>query len=125
LLMLGYGTSFAAELDEGDRIVDAPVARQQMASNSASRPVAATAHQEPLQRDSSVATSTQSVASVTTKTLTVNGEPMATERQVSSIRKLYTALHRPEQDLSTLTFAAARELLTQLSHAYSESRQAS
>lgn len=28
LAMLGYGTQFAPELDEGDRIVDAPVARK-------------------------------------------------------------------------------------------------
>lgn len=33
LAMLGFGTQFAPELDEGDRIVDSPVARQPVNAN--------------------------------------------------------------------------------------------
>lgn len=49
---------------------------------------------------------------------------LAHERQVASIRKLCTALRRDEPDFATLTFNDARELLTELSRAYSEQRRA-
>ena len=51
-------------------------------------------------------------------------DALATDRQVTSIRKLCAALQRPEPDLATMTFAAARDVLTQLSHDYTEARQA-
>ncbi len=50
----------------------------------------------------------------------------ATDRQLTSMRKLCAALGRPEPDnIATMTFADARDVLTQLSQAYSEARQAS
>jgi hypothetical protein len=55
----------------------------------------------------------------------MNVEPFATDRQISSIHKLCAALSRPEPDVAMMTFATARELITQLTQAYSESRQAS
>jgi hypothetical protein len=60
-----------------------------------------------------------------TRPAPVTSEAMATDRQISSTRKLCAALGRPEPEMSTYTFAAARELLTSLSQAYSEARQAS
>ena len=50
---------------------------------------------------------------------------MATDRQLEGIRKLCRALGRPEPVAGSATFAQARELLTQLSHAYKEMGRAS
>jgi hypothetical protein len=112
LAILGYGTAQAIELDEGEeRPVDAPVERpaQTQRAPQPQRP-AQSATQQPVQQR---------------PTQPQNGEAMATDRQITSIRKLCLALNRTEPDLATLTFAAARELLTELSHAYSEQRNAS
>jgi hypothetical protein len=54
-----------------------------------------------------------------------NQEAMATDRQQMSIKKLCTALNQEIPNLASLTFNQARELLTQLSHTYSEARPAS
>jgi len=51
-------------------------------------------------------------------------EPAATEQQMVSIRKLCEALRRPEPD-STLSYAEARQLITQLSGEYQRMRRAS
>ncbi len=113
LLLLGYGTAFTAEIDEGERVVDAPVPpRPASAPVSAPRPVPAA---PPRPAPAPVARPAPASAA----------EALATDRQITSIRKLCAALGRPEPDLATLTFAAARDLLTQLSQAYSEARQAS
>jgi hypothetical protein len=52
-------------------------------------------------------------------------ETMATEKQITSIRKLCEALGKPEPEVATLTYNGARELLTQLSGEYQRSRRAS
>ncbi len=51
-------------------------------------------------------------------------EPVASEQQLVSIRKLCVALGRPEPD-SSLTYAEARQLISQLSTEYQRSRRAS
>ena len=112
LLLLGYGTAFTGEIDEGERPVDAPAPRP--------NPVAV-----PPARPAAVARPTIPTAPRPTAVPAATAEALATDRQVTSIRKLCAALGRPEPDLATLTFAAARDLLTTLSHAYSEARQAS
>ena len=113
LLLLGYGTAFTAEIDEGERVVDAPVARTNgYVAPANGRPAAPPARP-------TVVPPTTRPAPVTT------AEAMATDRQITSIRKLCAALGRPEPEAATLTFAAAREMLTTLSQAYSEARQAS
>jgi hypothetical protein len=40
LLCLGYGTAFAPEMDEGDRVVDAPIDAREPAANSSAAPTA-------------------------------------------------------------------------------------
>jgi len=115
LLLLGYGTAFTAEIDEGDRVVDAPLQRTNgYAAPTNMRPTAAPAPARP-----TVVPQPARPAPITT------AEAMATDRQISSIRKLCAALGRQEPEVATLTFGAARELLTSLSQAYSEARQAS
>jgi hypothetical protein len=100
LLLLGYGTAFTGEIDEGERVVDAPVTSA-MPRHASIAPASAPARPAP-----------------------VTAETLATERQLTSIRKLCAALGRPEPELATLTVAEARTLLTQLSQAYNEARQA-
>ena len=133
LLLLGYGTAFAPEMDEGERIVDAPIEHSHQNGNGGtsmvSRPTAVAPVTPPQPsapvtpqpavraRQTPVGASTQPPAS--------SAEPLATDRQMTSIRKLCSALGKPEPELAVMSFSAARELLTQLSHAYSESRQAS
>jgi len=121
LLLLGYGTAFAPEIDEGERIVDAPVDQRQPATAASAAPAApARAAHAP----AAPTRSKQQPAGATTQP--PNGtEPMASDRQLTSIRMLCAKLGRSEPDPTTLTFSAARDLLTQLSRAYSEARQAS
>ncbi len=99
LLLLGYGTAFTGEIDEGERVVDAPLTAQR-------------------------ATIAPATSYVATKAAPVTAETLATERQLTSIRKLCAALGRPEPELATLTVGEARALLTHLSQAYNEARQA-
>lgn len=116
LAMLGYGTQFAPEMDEGERIVDSPTPQSRPAT-----PAAMPARQVP-----APATPAARVAPPAARPAPVaNAEPLATDRQIVSIRKLCAALGRPEPETTALTFNAAREMLTQLSQAYSEARQAS
>ena len=105
LLLLGYGTAMAPEMDEGEQVVDNPVDKpvDRRREAPATPPSAATTPNRP--------------AAAT--------EPLATERQGISILKLSRELGRTEPDVKSLTFAAARALLTELSAAYAESRQAS
>jgi hypothetical protein len=127
LLLLGYGTAFAFEIDEGDRIVDAPQEHPKIEPSAARtappvRPQPTPVHS---QATSASRASSRTGAEGATIQPPTHSETMATDRQLSSIRKLYSALNRPEPDLTQLTFNAARETLTQLSQAYAESRQAS
>jgi hypothetical protein len=109
LLALGYGTAFAPEMDEGERVVDTPVERKRVsargAAEPAARPVPAAAS-APAQRNAPTA------------------EPMATEQQLRSISKLCEALNKPEPEAG-LTLAQARELISQLSGEYQRMRRAS
>ncbi|HEY7019494.1 MAG TPA: hypothetical protein VH349_00155 [Ktedonobacterales bacterium] len=111
LLALGYGTAFAPEMDEGERVVDAPVERKRTGTRSttepAARPVPATA-----------------AASTPAQRNAPSAEPMATEQQLRSISKLCEALGKPEPEPG-LTLALARELISQLSGEYQRMRRAS
>jgi len=116
LLALGYGTAFAPEMDEGDRIVDTPVERRRAAPAARVSPVAAqTAPAAPSNAPTPAAKATAAKGT---------DEPAASEQQLVSIRKLCVALGKPEPD-SSLTYAEARQLISQLSTEYQRSRRAS
>jgi hypothetical protein len=113
LLALGYGTAFAPEMDEGERVVDSPVERKRTGTRSTTepgapgaRPVPAAAASAPAQRNAPTS------------------EPMATEQQLRSISKLCEALGKPEPEPG-LTLTQARELISQLSGEYQRMRRAS
>ena len=111
LLALGYGTAFAPEMDEGDRVVDSPVDRRnrQQALASGPRP----ANPQPPVREVSAA-----YAGATGE------ETSATEKQMASIRKLCEALGKPEPP-AEVSYLRAKESITQLSAEYQRTRRAS
>jgi hypothetical protein len=114
LLALGYGAGSAPELDEGERVVDSPVARPNVTRQSGTRPTEA----PPVRREPAV------VASNAPASTGGEREQPATEQQLVSIRKLSVALGKPGPD-STLTFAQARQAIAQLSGEYQRARKAS
>lgn len=117
LLTLGYGTAFAPEMDEAERVVDSPVERKRpapsrapMPSRAASTPTPAAEAPKPLPTNASTASGTQ--------------EQPATEQQLISIRKLCAALGKPEPETG-FNYQQARTLITQLSGEYQRARRAS
>jgi hypothetical protein len=114
LLALGYGTAFAPEMDEGERVVDAPVERRRAPSAAPARPAVKPA----------VASATAASGATTTAPTSASDEPTATEQQMVSIRKLCTALGKPEP-ASPLSYADARQVISQLSTEYQRARRAS
>ena len=114
LLALGYGTAFAPEMDEGERVVDAPVDRRRGPSAAPARPGVKPAA-------SAVAASATTGATAPTKGA---DEPVASEQQMVSIRKLCVALGRPEPT-EPLSYAEARQVISQLSTEYQRARRAS
>ncbi len=118
LAALGYCTQFAPELNEEHRIVDSPVERAAAPIESngnghrgivAVRPSASKASGNGLQATSA------------TSELAPNAP--VTEQQLMSIRKLCEHLGKAEpEQAETLSFASAKELITQLSQEYRQSR---
>lgn len=121
LLALGYGTAFAPEMDEGDRVVDTP---QRHAPAQARERQPQVVRETPPSREAPAARELTPVRASVPTGEPAGGEAMATEKQVASIRKLCEALGKPEPE-GTLTYARARELLTQLSGEYQRTRRAS
>ena len=118
LLALGYGAAFAPEMDEGERIVDAPVERRatpQPERAPAKRPAAVI-------RETRYPPAAQAMPAPDGARR--HREPPATDQQLVSIRKLFEALHRPQAETPT-TYAEARQLITQLSAEYQRMRRAS
>jgi hypothetical protein len=114
LLALGYGTAFAPEMDEGERIVDAPVETKRGGRQSRPEPVPQVAAQvEPIAARAPVNSVPNAVA-----------DQPATEQQFVSIRKLCAVLGKPEPE-TKLTYGEARQLITQLSGEYQRARRAS
>ncbi|WP_376796254.1 hypothetical protein [Thermogemmatispora sp.] len=129
LAALGFGTQFAPELDEEHRIVDSPVERAagpaaEVSQATAAAPESASAGPAPRG-------ATASPRQRPSRSGSNNGSEQApiTEQQLASIRKLCDSLGKPEPgDLTSWDYAAARELILQLSREYrqrNESRKAS
>jgi hypothetical protein len=109
LLALGYGTAFAPEMDEGERVVDSPVERRtggarERPTQTMREPVAPT----PAAREGAPARAGGESA---------GDSGMATEKQLASIHKLCETLGKPEPQ-GALTNVQARELISQLSREY-------
>lgn len=93
LAMIGFGTQFAPEFDEEQRIVDSPVDRTPTPTNNSNNNRSET------------------------------DEGTVTEQQVSSIRKLCQHLGKNEPDnVTKISFLSAKRLIQQLIAEYKESR---
>lgn len=98
-----------------------PVPEEKASSdNSRPRRSVAAARVSPVAAQTAPATAPAGNASAAKGT----DEPAASEQQLISIRKLCVALGKPEPD-SSLTYAEARQLISQLSTEYQRSRRAS
>src|SRR5579885_1304432 len=97
---LSFGTQFAPELDEKQRVVDSPVERP-VRGSSAGRAGAGDAGRAPAKTAQQPAAAPEALASEPAET---DGEPPANEQQLLSIRKLCAALGREEPAPGVLTF---------------------
>lgn len=127
LAALGYGTQFAPELSEAHRIVDAPVDRGPVpieSNGNERKPIAAVRPTAITTNGNSHSTNTNGNGS--TPTAEVPASATATEQQSASIRKLCEHLGKPEpEDLDSMSFGSAKELIAQLSQEYRQARKAS
>jgi hypothetical protein len=118
LAALGYGTQFAPELDESHRIVDAPVGRGSTASNGNGNGYA------PVASFRAEASSNNGNGNGSRPSSENEADANATEQQIASIRKLCTHLGKTEpENVSSISFLAAKKLLQQLTAEYKEQRQ--
>lgn len=111
---LSFGTQFAPEMDEKQRVVDTPTERAGRSTDAG---------------PAGTQTRPSGAARQDTGTNGANqGQPEeepANEQQLASIRKLCAALGREEPDPKVLTFSGASALLRDLSRAYNAQRRAS
>src|SRR2546429_7288959 len=124
LAALGYGTQFAPEMNEEHRIVDAPVERAPYASSYDSNNSGS--GRRPLASVRPAAVNGNGSGNAETEEKTSNTNAPATEQQLVSIRKLCQHLGRPEpEDPENMSYLSAKELISQLSLEYRQSRKAS
>lgn len=130
LLTLGYGTAFAPEMDEGDRVVDSPVERRQAGRPRNGQTPAMSAQRQRVIRETPapVAAPVAPAASLGTASAhsvhSVGDEATPTEQQLLTIRKLSEALHRPEPE-APVSYAQASQVIAQLNGDYQRVRRAS
>jgi hypothetical protein len=117
LAALGYGTQFAPEFGENHRIVDAPV---DFGRNGASSNGNGNNHTPAVAYRSEAPSNNGSPRPTPENEAEVN----ATEQQISSIRKLCTHLGKSEpENVTSISFLAAKKLIQQLTTEYKEQRQ--
>jgi hypothetical protein len=118
LAALGYGTQFAPELDEQHRIVDSPVERNTPSRSGNSTLVSV--HSNGASTYGNATNGNGSQAAPTED----NGDAVATEQQLSSIRKLYERLGKAEpEQVASISYLGAKKLIQQLTAEYRESKQ--
>ena len=112
---LGYGTQFAPELNEEHRIVDSPVERSTPSTESTNLANGSARK--------SLVTVRPATANGNTTTSEIAPDTIATEQQLTSIRKLCEHLGKPEpENADSMSYASAKELIAQLSQEYRQSR---
>ncbi len=125
LAALGYGTQFAPELNEEHRIVDAPVERPPYASSSYEGGGNGNAR-KPLASVRPTALNGNGSGNGDTEEKSTGTNASATEQQLASIHKLCQHLGKPEpEDPENMSYLSAKELISQLSLEYRQSRKAS
>jgi hypothetical protein len=139
LAALGFGTQFAPELDEEHRIVDSPVKRSVAERNgvtynsniSGRRPGSTGgdlrgATQAPLHHTSTEGNGNKTTGNARSSVIVENPTTAsATEKQLTSIRKLCEYLGRPQpENQPAMSYAKAKELIDQLTLEYRQRRSA-
>jgi hypothetical protein len=120
---LSFGTQFAPEFDEKQRVVDTPLDRSERSGRPASYSGARAEGNGTQARPGAFA---QEAPSEGAGNEPVSGEERpANEQQMMSIRKLCAALGREEPAPNVLTFSGASALIRQLSREYNAARRAS
>jgi hypothetical protein len=124
LAALGYGTQFAPELDEEHRIVDAPVNRGAAASSGNGGADNSTV--TPITRTNAVRSGNKTSGNSQRAAVAESAPGVAaTEKQLTSIRKLCEYLGKPEpENQAALSYVKAKELLDQLTLEYKQRRGA-
>lgn len=130
LAALGYGTQFAPEFNEEHRIVDSPVERVTSPVVEHNYPVAGNGNASgqrgivtvrPSSAQNSGNGNGQQVAALAATEPAPNAS--VTEKQLMSIRKLCEHLGKAEpENIETMSFSGARELINQLTQEYRQSR---
>jgi len=126
LAALGYGTQFTGDdLNEQPRIVDSPV----------ERPVTPLSENGPHSNGGTALSAVRSNGAVSPGNATNghaaqtapaedNPDTVATEQQLSSIRKMYERLGKAEpEQITTISYLGAKKLIQQLTAEYRETRQ--
>ncbi len=121
LAALGYGTQFAPELYEGDRIVDSPVTSNngnEAGGEGRGAPVAA------LRSNGASASGTNGNHNSNGSQTAPVENGAATDQQVASIRKLCEHMGKAEPDnVTSISYLNAKKLIQQLTAEYREYRQ--
>ncbi len=121
LAALGYGTQFAPELYEGDRIVDSPVTSNngnEAGGEGRGAPVAA------LRSNGASASGTNGNHNGNGSQTAPVENGAATDQQVASIRKLCEHMGKAEPDnVTSISYLNAKKLIQQLTAEYREYRQ--
>ncbi len=120
LAALGYGTQFAPELDEAHRIVDSPVERYPASVNGNGNSGNGSAPLAPVRVQGQPQGSNNGSASAAEP----SASALATEQQLSSIRKLREHLGKDgAEEQGTLSYLNAKKLIQQLTAEYREQKQ--
>jgi hypothetical protein len=125
LAALGYGTQFAPELNEEHRIVDSPVERQPggYSGNGNGNGNGSIVSVRPGGPVNGHANSTHEAAPNATSAENA-ADAVATDQQVSSIRKLCEHLGKSEPEhIATISYLNAKKLIQQLTAEYREQKQ--
>jgi hypothetical protein len=123
LAALGYGTQFAPELDEQHRIVDAPVNREMQAASAESNGQRSAVAAKTSSSRSQAASKSQQAQQVQPVQPEVDPNSPMSEQQWASIRKICQHLGKDEpQQAEIINYLSAKELLTQLTQEYRQSR---
>ncbi len=119
---LSFGTQFAPELDEKQRVVDSPVERPNRGTTSGAGRAGT---DETAAKAASASFAAAPAEVLAGEQAEADGEQPANEQQLISIRKLCAALGREEPAPNVLTFKGAGALIRQLSREYNNARRAS
>lgn len=112
LASLGFGTQFAPELQEQHRIVDSPVTRSHAPGGNGYRSAPATTSRVAERPAGSYRPTDRDETS-----------QLITESQVASLHRLYERLGKAEPDnIRSMDYLGAKELIAQLSQEYRQSR---